>query len=110
MGIDRMGISRPDSDAITDDERYDSIYLVNRRHNEVNIYGLFEKDVPKLPLITNAAKGSIAECDDTGNRYRLTKNGWIRIASGNTGEPSDLDYGTFAVAVSRKGVNEDEVP
>ena len=45
----------------------------------INDYGLFEEDVPKLDLITNAAPGSTALCDDTGNLYRLTLSGWVLV-------------------------------
>lgn len=45
----------------------------------INDYGLFEADVSKLDLITNASPGSTALCDDTGNLYRLTKSGWVKF-------------------------------
>lgn len=65
-----------DSENVPD---FGSIYLAKSRHNSVNDYGLFEEDVPKLDLITNAAPGSTALCDDTGNLYRLTLSGWVLV-------------------------------
>ena len=58
---------------------FGSIYLAKTKYNSVNDYGLFEEDVPKLDLITNASPGSTALCDDTGNLYRLTKSGWALV-------------------------------
>lgn len=60
---------------------FGSIYDVKLRYNGKNDYGLFEADVSKLDLITNAAPGSTALCDDTGNLYRLTKSGWVLFGS-----------------------------
>ena len=74
-----------DSDDAPD---FGSIYLVELKGGAnlkgINEYGLFEEDVPKLDLITNAAPGSTALCDDTGNLYRLTKSGWYLVGSGST--------------------------
>lgn len=64
---------------------FGSIYLVKSRYNGVNDYGLNEADVSKLDLITNAAPGSTALCDDTGNLYRLTKSGWVLFGGGVNG-------------------------
>lgn len=50
-----------------------------------NDYGLFEADVSKLDLITNAAPGSTALCDDTANLYRLTKSGWVLLGGSSNG-------------------------
>lgn len=47
-----------------------------------NEYGLNEADVSKLDMITNAAPGSTALCDDTGNLYRLTLSGWVLVGGG----------------------------
>lgn len=58
---------------------FGSIYAVRLGYNSVNDYGLNEEDVSKLDLITNAAPGSTALCDDTGNLYRLTKSGWVLV-------------------------------
>ena len=63
-----------DSNEVPD---FGSIYLVKSRYNGVNDYGLNEADVLKLNLITNAAPGSTALCDDSADLYRLTKNGWV---------------------------------
>ena len=51
----------------------------------VNDYGLDEADVSKLDLITNAAPGSTALCDDTGNFYRLTLSGWALVGGSSDG-------------------------
>ena len=68
---------------------FGSIYAVKLHSGasfkSVNEYGLFEDDVPKLALITNAAPGSTALCDDTGNLYRLTKSGWVLFGGGANG-------------------------
>ena len=62
---------------------FGSIYAVKLESHGIlkgrNDYGLFEEDVPKLDLITNASPGSTALCDDTGNLYRLTLSGWVLI-------------------------------
>ena len=58
---------------------FGSIYAVNLRHTSVNDYGLNAADVSKLSQITNAAPGSTAICDDTGELYRLTKTGWVKF-------------------------------
>ena len=108
---DKMGIERASKTDIPD---YRSIYLLRlgkkygKGEESINAYGGFETDVELLPMLTNAAEGSTYHCDDTGSRYRLTKNGWLKVGSGSTGDPSDLDYGTFAVAALRKGVNNNE--
>lgn len=64
---------------------FGSIYAVNLQGGANfkgrNDYGLDEEDVSKLDLITNAAPGSTALCDDTGNLYRLTKSGWVLFGS-----------------------------
>lgn len=64
---------------------FGSIYLVKSRYNGVNDYGLNEADVSKLDLITNAAPGSTALCDDTANLYRLTKSGWVLFGGSSNG-------------------------
>lgn len=64
---------------------FGSIYLVKLRYNGVNDYGLNEADVSKLDLITNAAPGSTALCDDTANLYRLTKSGWVLLGGSSNG-------------------------
>lgn len=61
---------------------FGSIYDVCLRHNGVNDYGLNSADVSKLSQITNAAPGSTALCDDTGDIYRLTKTGWVKFGGG----------------------------
>lgn len=45
----------------------------------INEYGLNSADISKLNSITNAALGSTALCDDTGDIYRLTKTGWVKF-------------------------------
>ena len=64
---------------------FGSIYLVKSRYNGVNDYGLNEADLSKLDLITNAAPGSTALCDDTANLYRLTKSGWVLLGGSSNG-------------------------
>lgn len=64
---------------------FGSIYLVKSRYNGVNDYGLNEADVLKLNLITNAAPGSTALCDDSANLYRLTKSGWVLLGGSSNG-------------------------
>ena len=64
---------------------FGSIYLVKSRYNGVNDYGLNEADVSKLDLITNAAPGSTALCDDTANLYRLTKSCWVLLGGSSNG-------------------------
>lgn len=64
---------------------FGSIYLVKSRYNGVNDYGLNEADVSKLELITNAAPGSTALCDDSANLYRLTKSGWVLLGGSSNG-------------------------
>lgn len=51
----------------------------------VNRYGLNSDDVPKLKSITNAAPGSTARCDDTGDIYRFTHVGWVLGQLGRKG-------------------------
>lgn len=64
---------------------FGSIYLVKSRYNGVNDYGLNEADLSKLDLITNAAPGSTALCDDSANLYRLTKSGWVLLGGSSNG-------------------------
>ena len=64
---------------------FGSIYLVKSRYNGVNDYGLNEADVSKLDLITNAAPGSTALCDDSANLYRLAKSGWVLLGGSSNG-------------------------
>ena len=64
---------------------FGSIYIVKSRYNGVNDYGLNEADVSKLDLITNAAPGSTALCDDSANLYRLTKSGWVLLGGSSNG-------------------------
>lgn len=60
---------------------FGSIYCVKLGHKGVNEYGLNSEDVSKLDNITNAAPGSTALCDDTGDIYRLTKTSWVLFGS-----------------------------
>lgn len=76
-----MGIFYKNDEDVPD---FGSIYLVPSLRGETSLsgnneYGLNEIDVPKLALLTNALPGSTALCDDTGNLYRLTKNGWVKL-------------------------------
>lgn len=63
----------------------------------VNEYGLNSADISKLNNITNAAPGSTALCDDTGDIYRLTKTGWAKFgenetaAASNSASPASLN-------------------
>lgn len=80
-----------DSDNVPD---FGSIYAVKITNGDikgVNEYGLNVVDVPKLDNITNAAYGSVAWCDDTGDKYRLTKAGWRKFGSAGGGGDSDSD-------------------
>lgn len=65
---------------------FGSIYAVNLQGGANfkgrNDYGLFEADVSKLDLITNASPGSTALCVDTGNIYVLMKSGWVLFGGG----------------------------
>lgn len=80
---------------------FGSIYATKITSGEfkgVNEYGLNETDVAKLALITNAAPGSTALCDDSGEIYRLTKSGWVKFgesaastSSSSTSSPSSLN-------------------
>lgn len=63
---------------------FGSIYRVREGASGVHEYGLNETDASKLSLITNAAPGSSAFCDDTMEVYRLTKTGWIKLEIGNS--------------------------
>lgn len=89
-----------DSDNVPD---FGSIYAVKLQGGANfkgrNDYGLFETDVSKLDLITNAAPGSTALCDDTGNLYRLTKSGWVLF-----GENSSTSSSTASLNVSPVGL------
>ena len=75
-----------DEDSVPD---FGSIYAVNLNggvnFQGRNDYGLDETDVSKLDLIANAAPGSTALCDDTGNLYRLTLSGWVLVGGGGNG-------------------------
>lgn len=64
---------------------FGSIYRVCERQNNVHDYGLNSADVSKLDLITNAALGSTALCDDTADIYRLTKTGWVKFGGDENG-------------------------
>lgn len=64
---------------------FGSIYRVCERQNNVHDYGLDSADVSKLDLITNAAPGSTALCDDTADIYRLTKTGWVKFGGDKNG-------------------------
>ena len=66
---------------------FGSIYRVCERQNNVHDYGLDSADVSKLDLITNAAPGSTALCDDTADIYRLTKGGWAKFGESTETEP-----------------------
>lgn len=72
---------------------FGSIYRVCERQNNVHDYGLDSADVSKLDLITNAAPGSTALCDDTADIYRLTKSGWVKF-----GEPESLNSSASSVS------------
>lgn len=64
---------------------FGSIYRCCERQNGVHDYGLNVADVDKLDLITNAAPGSTALCDDTADIYRLTKSGeWQKFGEDAT--------------------------
>ena len=83
--IIKMGMEFPEG-SVPD---FGSIYAV-KLNGGVNFkgrndYGLNEADVSKLNLITNAAPGSTALCDDTGNLYRLTLRGWVLVGGGSNG-------------------------
>lgn len=59
---------------------FGSIYRSKEGQNRVHEYGLQAADVGKLDLITNAAAGSTALCDDSLSLYRLSKSGeWQEI-------------------------------
>lgn len=73
MGMEFVKGTEPD---------FGSIYAVKLVSSGVNDYGLNERDVNKLNLITNANAGATALCDDTGNLYRLTKTGWVLFGGG----------------------------
>lgn len=64
---------------------FGSIYRVREGASGVHEYGLYSDDISKLALITNAAPGSSAQCDDTKDVYRLTKDGWMKL-----GEPGEI--------------------
>lgn len=69
---------------------FGSIYVVpplksGANYKGKNDYRLFEEDVSKLDLITNAAPGSTALCVDTGNIYVLMKSGWVLFGGGSNG-------------------------
>ena len=94
MGMEFVSGTEPD---------FGSIYAVKLQGGANfkgrNDYGLFEADVSKLDLITNAAPGSTALCDDTGNLYRLTKSGWVLF-----GENSSTSSSTASLNVSPVGL------
>ena len=94
MGMEFVSGTEPD---------FGSIYAVKLQGGANfkgrNDYGLFEADVSKLDLITNAAPGSTALCDDTGNLYRLTKSGWVLF-----GENSSTSSSTVSLNVSPVGL------
>ena len=69
---------------------FGSIYRVCERQNNVHDYGLNSADVSKLDLITNAAPGSTALCDDTADIYRLTKSGWVKFGESTETETEPL--------------------
>lgn len=73
----------------------------------VNEYGLNETDVAKLDLITNAAPGSTALCDDTGEIYRLTKSGWVRF--GESAASTSSTSSTSSLNLSPLNLNRDEL-
>ncbi len=62
---------------------FGSIYRVHEGVSGVHEYGLNSEDVDKLDIITNAAPGSTALCDDTADIYRLTKTGWVMFGAGS---------------------------
>ena len=94
MGMEFVSGTEPD---------FGSIYAVKLQGGANfkgrNDYGLDEEDVSKLDLITNAAPGSTALCDDTGNLYRLTKSGWVLF-----GENSSTSSSTASLNVSPVGL------
>ena len=74
-----------DSESVPD---FGSIYATKITRGDIkgiNEYGLNSDDVEKLDLITNAAYGSTALCDDTGDIYRLTKSGWVKFGYNSEG-------------------------
>lgn len=91
---------------------FGSIYRVCERQNNVHDYGLDSADVSKLDLITNAAPGSTALCDDTADIYRLTKTGWAKFGesasqSGATlNAPLTLGRTTFDLDLNTEGDSE----
>lgn len=74
----------------------------------VNEYGLNETDAAKLDLITNAAPGSTALCDDTGEIYRLTKSGWVRFGE-SAASTSNSTANTSSLNLSPLNLNRDEL-
>lgn len=63
---------------------FGSIYRSKEGQNGVHEYGLQAADVSKLDLITNAAAGSTALCDDSLALYRLSKSGEWQEIGGNS--------------------------
>ena len=86
---------------------FGSIYAVKLGFNGVNDYGLNEEDVSKLDLITNAAPGSTALCDDTGNLYRLTKSGWVKF--GGSDESAAGNEQAQTLNLSPLNINRDDL-
>lgn len=86
---------------------FGSIYDVKLRYDNKNDYGLFEEDVAKLNSITNAAPGSTALCDDTGNLYRLTKSGWYLVGSGGTASTANTVNTANTNSVNRSALRLD---
>lgn len=80
MGMEFESGSEPD---------FGSIYRVHEGVSGVHEYGLNSEDVDKLDIITNAAPGSTALCDDTADIYRLTKTGWVMFGAGSQAGTSD---------------------
>lgn len=64
---------------------FGSIYRAHEMHDNTHEYGLNAADAAKLSLITNAAPGATALCDDTGDIYRLTKSGWVKFGGDENG-------------------------
>lgn len=87
---------------------FGSIYRCCERQNGVHDYGLNVADVEKLDLITNAAPGSTALCDDTADIYRLTKTGWVMFGEDAVSTRSVQSAPTVVPLSLGKSVSEPE--
>lgn len=98
---------------------FGSIYRVHEGVSGVHEYGLNSEDVDKLDIITNAAPGSTALCDDTADIYRLTKSGeWQKFGEDavstrsvqSAPEPeNDFDFDDFSFE-EKEEPSEDKEP